>query len=259
MSRKSKKIKGGGEKRNPSLFIPILFVFLLVGLLAFDQNNIIVKKFLGISTEKVKVLPSINPTASFTPATSPSPSPALQTTTYTNPDPIVACRSTHPNCYGSTINLPRSQCSHIYCCGIGNNWSLFPSVEKCKEAAASTSQQTTQNNHPTTPIQGNNFYCWDNAYGYAYYTSSGDQCNLDNAKSTTYEICMTTQKIKSDTCKSVCQSVSDQGKQSCSGLSSYPVDYYGDCLNGPGGVGDQYAACLGKCTDQYGQDIQQCH
>jgi len=71
-----------------------------------------------------------------------------------NPDPIISCESSHPKCQGSTLKLPRSQCSNIYCCGIDNNWSLYPSEEKCKEAGANTGQQAQaeQNSNSTGKV-----------------------------------------------------------------------------------------------------------
>jgi len=180
-------------------------------------------------------------------------------------DPIIDCVSSYPNCNGSSIRAPRSQCSKITCCQVGTNWSVYATVEKCNEAQNNSQpkQQTAPQN--TTKTQGNNVYCWNNAYGYGYYTSSGDQCNLDNAKLGTYKICMDSQKMKSDSCNSTCKNTLNHDNDICAwaytgsnaGIEQNN-DKYGECLNGPGGSGENYSTCLGKCTEQYTQDIKQC-
>lgn len=244
------------KQSNLSNYIPLVavlyFLFYVVCMSIYGYG------YIASVTKRATPTPTPVPIISSTPTPILTPTPV--TNTYVAPidsDPIVNCTSSYPSCNGSSIRLPRSQCSQITCCQIGNTWSVYPSSEKCKEAQNGTNPQPVPQQN-TQQSAGNNTYCWNNAYGYGYYTSSGDQCNLDNAKSSAYKICMDTQKIKSNTCDSACQTSSDQAKQACSGLSSYPVDYYGQCLNGPGGVSDQYASCLSKCTDQYAQDIKQC-
>lgn len=180
-------------------------------------------------------------------------------------DPIIDCESSYPNCKGSSIKVHQSQCSKITCCQVGNNWSIYPTKDKCDEAQKNNQPQQVAAPPTTQRTQGNNTYCWDNASSYGYYTSSGDQCNLDNAKSLTYKICMGTQKMKSDSCNSTCKNKLDQDNAACAwaytGANAGIVqssDKYGECLNGPGGTGEAYGTCLGKCTDQYTQDIKQC-
>lgn len=230
----------------------IVFVF-LIGY----QNSGLVLGVLGINTTPAPTSTFIQPTSSITPT--PIVQSTTQSQTYVNSDPIIDCKSTYSKCYGETIKLHSSQCSNITCCGFNNGkWIVYPDLASCKADQAKDTIPPQGQNTTTQRSSTNNVWCWNNTYGYGYYTSSGDQCNLDNAKSTTNNICITTQKIKSNTCSTVCQTVEDQGKQACSGLSAYPVDYYGQCLNGPGGVSDQYGACLSKCSDQYAQDLQQC-
>ena len=49
-------------------------------------------------------------------------------------DPIIDCKSSYPNCNGSSIRVHQSQCSNITCCQIGSSWSVFPSNEECNKA-----------------------------------------------------------------------------------------------------------------------------
>lgn len=68
-----------------------------------------------------------------------------------NTDPVVDCKSTHPDCYGETLKLKQSQCSNIFCCGFTDGtWKLYPSEESCKQAWANKSTKTNyQNTSPT--------------------------------------------------------------------------------------------------------------
>jgi len=85
----------------------------------------------------------------------------------------------HPDCGGGTVYMKKSQCD-LPCSGLSNN-----------ETSSSKTQE------PTSKL---NFYCYDNANNYWYYTSSGEQCNLDNIKSA---------------CKAVYQSIYDMCADNC--------------------------------------------
>jgi hypothetical protein len=70
-----------------------------------------------------------------------SPTPTLKitkksvnsNTKVVDSDPVIDCKSSSPNCNGSSIRVRQSQCSKITCCEIGNYWSLYPTTEKCRE------------------------------------------------------------------------------------------------------------------------------
>jgi len=200
------------------------------------------------------------PTPFPTIAISPSPTvkPVLKKITTTETDPVIDCESSSSNCNGSTIKVRKSQCSKITCCQIGNSWSVYPSDEKCDEAqkgkqAPTTTVKTAQQS------SGNNFYCWNNAYGYAYYTSSGDQCNSDNSKVSSYKSCNDAQKTKVEICNSACKTQEENDMTTCKQqYYNSNTNEYGNCLNGTGGVTDKYGVCLGKCTNQYSEDLKQC-
>lgn len=242
---------------------PLVLVALLifVGVLAlFDF------KVLQLNEEKqtpnFKYVPvgeaSVTPTPTAIPTFVPKPT-VVQV--YTDPDPVVDCKSSYPNCYGSTIKLKRSQCSNITCCQIGSSWSLYQSLDSCKAAQNSTQANNAPPPNNTKSV-GSNFYCWINAYGYGYYTSSGDQCNADNFKYSTYKTCNDTQKLKEDNCSGACQNQLDSDRNACYyayvQLVSDP-NKYGDCLNGADSASSTYSSCLSKCSAQYAEDIKQCH
>lgn len=193
------------------------------------------------------------------PSSTPTPKPKV----YIDPDPIIDCKFT----YIGTIRLKRSICNKSTDCQIGNKWIYYDSVDKCKADQNAYNQQqknpnTNNQNNTVQKSPGNSFYCWDNANNYAYYTSSGDQCNLDNSRSSIYKICMNTQNTLSNDCKAVCRGQEESDISECALNFNNSVDVmngkYGQCLNGPGGAVDLYGICLGKCTDRYGQDIKQC-
>lgn len=183
----------------------------------------------------------------------------------TNTDPIIDCVSSHPNCNGSSIKAPQSQCSKIVCCQVVYNgsWSVYPSLEKCDEAQNNSQPKQITVPQNTVKTQGNNTYCWSNAYNYGYYTSSGDQCNLDNLKSSSNKLCNDTQKMKADTCNSACKNTADHDGGICAwaytgqnaGIEQ-STGKYSECLNIST---DNYGKCLANCTNQYSQDLKQCN
>lgn len=177
-------------------------------------------------------IPTPTPTVYVPPTAMPTykPVPTI------DPNPPVLC-NVSPNCGGGTTPLRQSECNNSTCCQIGDKWIFYKDKVQCGRDQASQGKAPAPVVNNNQQSAGNNIYCWSNAYGYGYYTSSGDQCNLDNLKSTTYKICQDIQKMKVDTC--------DSG---CNGLSV-----------GDGGSNDPFADCLGKCTDQYKIDLTQCH
>lgn len=215
----------------------------------------------------------------------------------TDKDSFVDCQI-DKLCGGGTKSMRLSACNASTCCGFKNgSWILYSSIAACKEAQSkeqnqgvnkviteseairlgldwnklpagytkATSNRSSSIQQNTVKTSGNNFYCWNNAYGYAYYTSSGDQCNLDNLKSSTYQICIEGKRMKADSCNSACENKADEDRGVCAwaytgqdaGIEQN-TDLYGECLNGQGGVAEKYAECLSACTNQYGEDIKQC-
>jgi uncharacterized membrane protein YsdA (DUF1294 family) len=214
--------------------IAIAYFLIYVFSLSFQNHGIIASQFRASPT------PITIPTFSMptdTPTPSPTPVYIPQYIAPTvDPDPPVLC-NVSPNCGGGTTPLRQSECNNSTCCQIGDKWIFYKDKVQCGRDQGAQSSRSNSIPQNAQQSQGNNFYCWDNAYGYSYYTSSGDQCNLDNIKSTTYKICNDTQKMKVNTCDSSC--------------SGQPV--------GINGAEDFYAECLGKCSDQYVIDLTQCH
>ena len=264
---KKPKVKNKLEKYVFSVGIAIiLLLFTVVAVKSNFQNS----KHNSIN------LPSIPP------ITTPSPTP----TPTIDPDPIITC-NINASCGGGSQQLRRSVCNNmtcclydskcggpkfvskskcgtnITCCGLSDGtWTLMDNDACNKVHNASNSTSGPPKTQQSTT---NNVYCWNNAYGYSYYTSSGDQCNLDNLKSTSYKICMDSQKSKSDSCSSICKSELSSNNSACAWAYTGPnagieqnSDLYGECLNGTGGTSDIYGVCLQKCSDQYAQDIKQC-
>lgn len=252
--------------------------------MTLNSNSEMFKIDQNISAVKTTKEQALNPPTPFiTPTTIP-----IKTKTSIETDPIINC-SIHTNCGGGSHQVRQSVCNNETCCGpiasecgggyklisklecnsqiccqVGNGWSIYPSKDKCVQAQQSnqSSNQTIQN---TQKSSGNNFYCYNNANKYSYYTSSGDQCNADNSRSDRYKSCMDTQTMKSNACASACDSEYGQNTAACSwaykGINAAEEqnpDKYGECLNGAGGAVEIRGTCLNKCTEQHAQDIKQC-
>jgi hypothetical protein len=235
IKKKNKKlVKGGFQFTKERLLITCIIFLLLIVVYLYGKGN---NAFLGINKVEDQ-----NPVPTFTmPMDTPTPSPTpVYIPQYiaptTDPDPPVLC-NVDSKCGGGTTPLRQSECNNSTCCQIGAKWIFYKDKVQCGRDQAAQTNGGNPAPQNTQQSQGNNYYCWNNAYGYSYYTSSGDQCNLDNLKSTTYKICNDTQKMKVNTCDSGC--------------SSQPV--------GINGSEDFYGECLKKCTDQYAIDLTQCH
>lgn len=88
----------------------------------------------------------------------------------TDPDPIIDCESSYPECVGSSIRVRRSQCSKITCCQVGNTWSTYPTIEKCSEAQKESQQKVIQENSvPVNPIQSQSQIVYLTSRGYTVY------------------------------------------------------------------------------------------
>jgi len=164
-------------------------------------------------------LPTLMPTN--TPI--PTPSPTVTPKPYVNPDPITDCVSSYPNCKGESIRLKQSQCSNITCCQVGNTWSIYASVDKCKVA-----QSNVQ-------------------------TPKATQFNLNNVKSNAYTMCSDAVKGTYDLCSSTCKIKFDMDMRDCGSVSG--LDQYSLCLDG---VTKNHGACLDKCLSDSNEGLQKC-
>lgn len=163
-------------------------------------------------------------------------------------------------------NQPKEE--EIWCTGPDYKTFLATQVECDKFNAAwgkKTYQAPQQTSKPTSSTSNLTFHCYENTYKYWYYTTSGEQCNADNSKSTSYKICESIQVIKLDSCKYECKKQGDEDDAMCAWAytGSNPgvelsYDRYGDCLNGSDGAGVKYAECLTKCSNQLVTDLKTC-
>lgn len=96
-----------------------------------STNDVALARVLGIFTQATPT-----PTPIVIPTITLVPTPTI--TPYIDPDPIVNCESSYPNCKGSTIKARRSQCSKITCCGFNDGkWIVYETTAKCNEAQKS--------------------------------------------------------------------------------------------------------------------------
>lgn len=82
-----------------------------------------------------------------TPEVQPS---ADKTTQQVDSDPVVTCTSSYPNCSGQSIQAKQSACSNIYCCQVGDKWSVYASENACKAAQDAAAPPVQQSNNATT-------------------------------------------------------------------------------------------------------------
>lgn len=137
-----------------------------------------------------------------------------------------------PECGGGTELMAKSQCD-LPCSG-----------KSIKTTVSPTTQQTT----PTSKL---NFYCYDNANNFSYYTSSGEQCNLDNIKS----MCKKTAKeLFYNPCMDTC--LSDANDLSAYCIYNLPESERGQCLSEQDAT---YQQCMDACGDTYQAEYTKCN
>ena len=170
-----------------------------------------------------------NPTPVLLPTSPPTATPSLLPIKkkIINTDPIVICESESPSCQGKSIEVKKSQCPNTVCCQVGNIYSVYLTMEKCKEAQAKNKPQQTQttntNNNQnrvqytvTNGLQNGTYYCYPNRVN---------------------ELTQQDQAIKSwqaalDHCKFQQQPTQDSCIAACNGNSNY-------------------SSCIQPCYDSY--------
>lgn len=76
-----------------------------------------------------------------------SPTPKevpVQKNTYVDPDPIIDCNSSYPNCINQTLKAKQSQCKYVFCCVYPDKAVLLHDKSQC----VSTPSQNNQSNQP---------------------------------------------------------------------------------------------------------------
>jgi len=139
----------------------------------------------------------------------------------------------HPDCGGGTERMPKSQCD-MPCSGNSIN----------STTSAPSNQQTT----PTSKL---NFYCYDNAYGYSYYTSSGEKCNLNNLKSTCEK---RAKDVTYDPCMDKCLSEANERSAFCIYNLSDPEESL--CRDENMNI---YQECMDACGEEYEKRLIECN
>jgi flagellar basal body-associated protein FliL len=120
--------------------LSIIGILMLVALLAKSTGIIS-----GSSMEQTPTPPI---EATSTPEVK-SPTPT-SIPVYVDPDPIITCTSSNQNCVGESISVRRSACPSITCCQIGDKWSVYATIDSCRQAQAV--QQPTQNTGNRVPV-----------------------------------------------------------------------------------------------------------
>lgn len=233
-------------------FLLIGFLFLLVSALFLNARQMYLSSTQKKESEKMLQEATQSPT--------PLPTSTLTAKPNYNTDPITDCVSSHPSCNSESLRLKSSQCKNIFCCGFADGtWELYPSEEKCKQAWESK-KPTTQIQKPIAPTGQLNFYCYDNTLKYSYYTSSGEQCNRDNLRSSCKEIA---KYSVWEPCAQKCKDTDMQDFNIClasySGSNALIEDnpaLFQECSSE---VTDEYTKCLDSCQPAYQEALNKCN
>lgn len=112
------------------------------------------------------------------------------------------------------------------------------------------------NNNDNEPQQKNgsgsnlNFYCYDNTYKNSYYTSSGEQCNLDNIKSACRGVYQSSYDMCAEDCTWEAKKVSDD----C--IYNHDEPETTTCLS-ENSV--KHKQCLDSCGSTYQSNLAKCN
>jgi hypothetical protein len=230
------KLKTSFSLQSPVVILLVIVIAFLLGALFFKGNNF-------TASDK-----AINPQPTSMPTPIPTPIPT-KAQVVVDSDPIIDCDSSYPNCKGTSIRVRRSQCSKITCCQVGNTWSIYPTNEKCDEAQKTNQPAVTQAPKASSSL---NYYCYDNTYKYWYYTSSGEQCNINNLVS----LCKGIVKSTYDFCMKDCLNAANRSSSACINTYVSGSDSYNQCQ---AEVDKEHQSCMDACSKPYLESSSKCN
>lgn len=190
-----------------------------------------------------------------------TPTPTTKPKVYVNPDPIIPCTMSK-ECGGDIRQIKKSECTNGTCCQIGSTWIFYPSRDKCLQDQKA-SQPVVQQAPAQRPAQSTsklNYYCYDNTLKYSYYTSSGEQCNKDNATSA----CKSSTKSSIyDPCMKKCLDTANENDSICiwayfganAAMENNP-DLYQECI---AETSKEHQQCMDTCSAPYQEALKKCY
>jgi len=155
------------ERNKFSLNAPILaaiYFSLYVTLMTLGGNGLIASEFRARVQEPKIENNAINfnvssPTPTVTPTSSTAIPKQIHIAPTNDPDPIISCKSSHPNCLGQSINVKTSICNNIGCCIIDGKGYLYETEARCRQAQndyyfkkSALYNSKTANPYPTTAM-----------------------------------------------------------------------------------------------------------
>ena len=205
----------------------------------------------GDITQKKTVPRESNFVQTITPSV--TPTVPAQKKTVIDPDPIIDCESSYPNCKGSSIRVRKSQCSLITCCQVGSTWSIYQTTEKCKEAQKSIQPQAqitvTQQSPSSTKVPV--YLTW---YKYTTYCPSQ---NVSAVQAIDADIAKIAPKAaqdantceanfkKNDSCWIACNAQSSIDWNPCFSMT-YNSPEYKTCMDAGSA---KYSTCISSCPN----------
>jgi hypothetical protein len=125
----------------------------------------------------------------------------------------------HSDCGGGTVYMAKSECD-----------------KPCSGRTSNKPQVTSSTNNPSSK---SNYFCVDNVSGFTYYTTSGDQCNLDNAKS----ICRNSVRVfVYEPCMDSCLRTANESGSNC--IYNLPLSEHDSCN---AAVNAEHQKCMDAC------------
>jgi uncharacterized membrane protein YhaH (DUF805 family) len=252
--------KSGKINRKKLLSFPAT-LFITIFIILITATSVFAGKYMASGKLK-SILNSATPSPSASSEPTPTPTVNPKPKENVNSDPIIPCTMTK-ECGGQVKQIKRSECTNGTCCQMGNVWIWYSSVTQCKKDQTAN-QPPQQVQKPTQPNSQLTFHCYNNTYNYWYYTSSGEQCNLDNSNSSLSAICSNNVKSFGEykDCQDNCNNEASQGTQIC--LAAYSGsdaliednwDLFKECDNE---VTDIFLKCLDTCSPLYSKVYNKC-
>lgn len=246
--------------------ITLLTFFIFFGLL-FNYETIVNAFGLKPKAKNTAIPSSDSINVTTSPSLTSTPSPIKKTTNINNTNSVQGNKIDCVGPDGKQFKTTMEECKSL-----NEKWGksvdyvvdcIFPS--EC--GGGTHTMKKSECDKPCQPINGNsnpapqapknntsgsqlNFYCYNNTTKYSYYTSSGEQCNLDNSKSACRASYDASYYFCTNNCKSSSSSVSDD----CIWNQSEPETT--TCLNNNN---KQFEKCLEDCGNTYQNNVAKCN
>lgn len=151
------------------------------------------------------------------------------------------------NEWGKSVNYMLN-CHFPQECGGGTRYISKSECDTPCTPTTTTRYPTTNNNNSNGSLD---YYCYNNYSDYWYYTSSGEQCNLDNLKAGCLSIA---KSVYYDPCMDTCLQNANNGSAYC--IYNLPEELQDACLDENSTT---YQSCMDACGATYQSEQGKCY